>query len=161
MPIYEYVCPSCGRKSSFLVRNIAAHRTPRCPRCGAEGMKRAISRFSALGRRRGNGSAGEPAAAGGEDFSGSSFAETGPGDESGRPEPDLGELESVLRAVDEEDPRSIGRAMRKLAEQSGEPLDEEMEEVVRRLEAGEDPDKIDEDFGGEMGGGEEDELFEG
>jgi hypothetical protein len=71
-------------------------------------------------------------------------------------------MESLLSGVDEKDPRSMGRAMRRIAAQAGEPMDEEMDEVVRRLEAGEDPDKIEERMGGEGGaGGSDDALYDG
>jgi len=36
----------------------------------------------------------------------------------------------------------MGRVMRRLAEAAGEPLDEATDEAIRRLEAGEDPDKV-------------------
>jgi putative FmdB family regulatory protein len=45
MPIYEYACPHCRRIFSFLVRNVSTHRVPKCPDCGAAGMRRAISSF--------------------------------------------------------------------------------------------------------------------
>jgi len=76
-------------------------------------------------------------------------------------QPDLSEMESLLESVDENDPRSMGRIMRRLAEQSGEPVDEEMEEAMRRLEDGEDPEKIDEKMGGAAEGGGEDEWYDG
>lgn len=54
--------------------------------------------------------------------------------------------------LDENDLRSMARLMRKMAREAGEELDDEMREVVERLEAGEDPRKL-EDM---MGGGGED-----
>jgi hypothetical protein len=54
--------------------------------------------------------------------------------------------------------------MRKLAQTSGEPMDGEMEEVVRRLESGEDPEKIEEKMGdspGKTGSGGGDDLYDG
>jgi putative FmdB family regulatory protein len=44
--------------------------------------------------------------------------------------------------VSEDDPRSLARFMRQMADESGEPLGPELEEVVGRLEAGEDPEAI-------------------
>ena len=49
--------------------------------------------------------------------------------------------------MDESDPRQLGRLMRRMSEITGEPMEEEMQEAVRRLEAGEDPDKVEEDLG--------------
>lgn len=157
MPIYEYVCERCGRVSSFLVRNVSAHQPPKCPRCGAGAMRRAISRFAAVGGSRKDA---------GDSGPGDNDMENGgaPLDGAGGPDPDLSDMESLLDGVDENDPRSMGRAMRRLAEQTGEPLDEEMNEVVRRLESGEDPDKIEErmgNVGGETDAAGGDELYDG
>jgi hypothetical protein len=49
----------------------------------------------------------------------------------------------------------MGRMMRKMAEISGEGLDGEMEEMVRKLEEGQDPEKIEEQMGAALGEGEE------
>ena len=57
--------------------------------------------------------------------------------------------------VDENDPRSMARMMRKMGRELGEDMPGEFNEVVDRLEAGEDPDDIEEsmpDLGGENGG---------
>ncbi len=50
--------------------------------------------------------------------------------------------EASMADLDESDPRSIGRWMRKMSEEVGEDLGPEFEEVVGRLEAGEDPEEI-------------------
>jgi len=55
--------------------------------------------------------------------------------------------ESSLGDVDENDPRSMARWVRKMSRQMGEPLDAGMEADLERMEAGEMPD----DFGGEDG----------
>ncbi|MGD9099219.1 MAG: zinc ribbon domain-containing protein [Anaerolineae bacterium] len=62
--------------------------------------------------------------------------------------------ESMLAGLDEEDPRSLGRWMRKMSREMGEELDPEMEEVVSRLEAGQDPEEIEKSVPGlsEAGG---------
>jgi len=43
MPIYEYLCPNCDRRFSFLVRKIGAPVTSRCPDCGTKGLERLVS----------------------------------------------------------------------------------------------------------------------
>jgi len=43
MPIYEYLCKSCGRASSHLLS--ISSPPPPCPYCGGE-MEKLISRFS-------------------------------------------------------------------------------------------------------------------
>ncbi len=50
--------------------------------------------------------------------------------------------ETMLSDLDENDPRSLGRWMRKMSQELGEELDPELEEVIGRLEAGEDPEEI-------------------
>lgn len=55
--------------------------------------------------------------------------------------------------IDEEDPRSMARMMRKMGRELGEDLPPEFDEVVDRLEAGEDPEDIEAsmpDLGGDM-----------
>jgi len=47
-----------------------------------------------------------------------------------------------LAGLDEGDPREMGRLVREMAQEAGEPLDSEMAEVVNRLESGESPDSI-------------------
>jgi putative FmdB family regulatory protein len=141
MPIYEYVCKACGRVSSFLIRRVAEHKRPACPHCGSRKTSRAVSRFSAVSGK-------SPAAEGGEE----------PGGE------DLAEVESMLGGLDENDPRSLGRMMRAMADKTGEALDPEMDEACRRLEAGERPEDIEEKMGGALGGGEGsggDALYDG
>jgi hypothetical protein len=56
--------------------------------------------------------------------------------------------------LDENDPRSIARFMRKMGDEMGEDLGPEFGEVVDRLEAGESPEDIEKempDLGGDMG----------
>ncbi|MEJ2554912.1 MAG: zinc ribbon domain-containing protein [Anaerolineae bacterium] len=47
-----------------------------------------------------------------------------------------------LGDLDENDPRSIARWMRKMSDEVGEDIGPEFEEVVDRLEAGESPEEI-------------------
>ena len=59
------------------------------------------------------------------------------------------ELEKTVGSMDDEnpDPRQMGQLMRKMAEMTGEKLDDGMEEVVRKLEEGADPDELEERMG--------------
>jgi hypothetical protein len=55
----------------------------------------------------------------------------------------------------EDDPRELGRMMRKMSSEMGEELGPEFDEVVGRLEAGQSPDDIESelpDLGGPEGG---------
>ena len=44
--------------------------------------------------------------------------------------------DSMMAGMDEEDPRSLGRFMRKMSSEMGEDLGDEFDEVVGRLESG-------------------------
>lgn len=140
MPIYEYRCSDCHRKVSIFWRSLSAvdETKARCTRCGSAKLTRVMSRVRMV--------------------RGSTNADAARGDEGG---PDLppGAEERMMReleGIDENDPRSLGRFMRRMAAETGESLGEEFEEVVGRLEAGEDPDRIEERmgdmFGDETGG---------
>jgi putative FmdB family regulatory protein len=64
---------------------------------------------------------------------------------------------SVLDGLDEEDPKSIARWMRRMSREAGEELGPEFDEVVDRLEAGQSPEEIEEavpDLGGDAGFGD-------
>jgi hypothetical protein len=58
--------------------------------------------------------------------------------------------------VDENDPRSMARAMRRMGQEMGEDMPAEFDEVVDRLEGGEDPDSIEQGMPGLGGGGDAD-----
>lgn len=146
MPIYEYQCAKCNRVLSFLVRSIADHKPPKCPKCGHAKMGRQMSRF---------------ASASAKSSSTDASSDMGGGD--------LGDMPDIpgLDKLDENDPRSMGKFVRGMAKQMGEPLDAEMDEVCRRLESGEDPEKIEEDMGdklddvGGAGGSDDSTLYDG
>jgi putative FmdB family regulatory protein len=48
MPIYEYQCRSCGRRSSALLPRFDAP-DPSCPHCGRPELGRLVSSFATLG----------------------------------------------------------------------------------------------------------------
>jgi putative FmdB family regulatory protein len=117
MPIYEYTCHDCRRRVSLLWRSFteAQSREAVCPRCGGKDLTRLISRVSVV--RSEGGRMDDLADSGGEE---------------------------ALSGLDENDPKSLARFMRKMADETGEDLGPEFEEVVGRLEAGEDPETIEE-----------------
>ncbi len=58
----------------------------------------------------------------------------------------------------ENDPKAMGRMMRKMGKEMGEEVPSECDEVVDRLEAGQSPEEIESsmpDLGGNAGGGED------
>lgn len=64
--------------------------------------------------------------------------------------------DSALAGLDEEDPKSLGRFMRKMSHEMGEDMGDEFNEVVDRLESGESPESIEQsmpDLAEGMGGG--------
>jgi putative FmdB family regulatory protein len=61
----------------------------------------------------------------------------------------------MLDGLDEEDPKSLARWMRKMSAEMGEEMPQEFDEVVDRLEAGQSPEEIEEalpDLGDDLGG---------
>jgi putative FmdB family regulatory protein len=145
MPIYEFLCPECNRVYSFLTRGSDASKQPTCPRCGSTDMRKQVSRFAFVR------SSAEAPAEGGPPGEGN---ENDPLDDP-RVERELMRLMRDAEQLDENDPKQLGHFMRRMSELTGEPLDGELEEAVRRLEAGEDPEKIEEDLGDVLGGPED------
>ncbi len=136
MPVYEFLCPRCNRIYSFLSYRINTTKVPTCPKCGAEDLRRRTSRFG-VGRK--GASSPEGGGGGGED----DFDDP-------RMEREMMKLAAEMESMDENDPRQMAHAVRKMAELSGEPITPAMEEMVRRLEKGEDPEKVEEEMGDEL-----------
>jgi putative FmdB family regulatory protein len=72
----------------------------------------------------------------------------------------LDSIESGLGGVEglEDDPKALGRMMRKMGKEMGEELPAEFDDVVDRLEAGQSPEEIESampDLGAGMPGGDE------
>ncbi|MGI6209456.1 MAG: FmdB family zinc ribbon protein [Anaerolineae bacterium] len=59
--------------------------------------------------------------------------------------------DGMMDGFDEGDPRALGRMMRQLGQEAGEDLGEEFDEIVGRLEAGEDPEEIERSMPGLAG----------
>jgi putative FmdB family regulatory protein len=51
---------------------------------------------------------------------------------------------SSLAGLDEDDPRSLGRWLRKMSREMGEDMPPEFDEVIHRLESGQSPEEIEE-----------------
>ncbi len=146
MPVYEFLCASCNRIYSFHSFKVASTKVPSCPKCGAADLTRVPSRFGVNAARK---SASEAAA-----------GENGSDLEDPRMEREMMRLAAELENMDENDPRQMAAAVRRMTELAGEPVTPTMEEMIRRLEAGEDPEKVEEELGdaleeemGEEGGG--------
>ena len=150
MPIYEYYCPNNHRIYQFFAKTLAQGQTvPKCPDNAVWPMEKIMSPFAFTGRTKKS-----PGGAGAE-------ADPGPGDappggsgdpaEDARMEAAMGAMEGEFANLDENDPRAMGRMMRRMSELTGEKLDGEMEEVVRKLEEGADPDQLEGQLGGAFG----------
>jgi putative FmdB family regulatory protein len=72
----------------------------------------------------------------------------------------LGDLSdpSAWGDIDENDPKSMARMMRKMSQEMGEDVPPEFDEVVDRLESGQSPEEIEESMP-DLGGGDEDFDF--
>ena len=143
MPIYEYYCPDNHTIYQFYAKTLAqGQTTPRCPDNPKYRMKKVVSAF-AITSKGGKDEATEPKADGG-----------GGGDpaEDARMEAAMGAMEKEFANVDENDPKAMARMMRKMSELTGEKIDGEMEEVVRKLEEGADPESLEDQFGGDAPG---------
>jgi putative FmdB family regulatory protein len=47
MPVYEYVCQSCGQRSRLFLSYVAYDQaTPECPHCGEANLKRRVGRIA-------------------------------------------------------------------------------------------------------------------
>ncbi len=151
MPIYEVACPKCRVIFSFLSKRLNPEHSPVCPRCGNKKMVKEISRFAAP---RG---AQEPVAAG----TGEAEAAPGPALDDPRMQRVMGELERDMEHMDENNPRHMAHLMRKMKEiMPAGTVPKELDVAIKRLEAGEDPEKIEADMGDLLGGlmgGEEEE----
>ena len=149
MPIYEFACPKCRRIFNFLSKRINPGHLPTCPKCGNKKMAKQVSRFAmARGLK-------EPT------------AKTEP-DGGGRPTPDFDdprlerammEMERDMEHLDENNPKHMAHMMRKMKNiMPPGSVPKELDVAIKRLEAGEDPEKIEADMGdvlGDLMGGEE------
>ncbi len=77
MPIYEYRCDECGKRSSSLLTSYASP-DPACPHCGKHALRRLVSTFATV-------SSGESEGAddfgGDDDFGGGGDDDFGGGDD--------------------------------------------------------------------------------
>lgn len=140
MPIYEYLCPTCNRVFSFMAKSHVESlaKQPSCPKCGRPELAKVMSKFAVLGAER------KSAAAAGDDGGGGEMTD---GLDDPRIEREMERLMQDAEGMNEEDPRQLGQLMRRMSEITGEPLEGEMAEAIRRLESGEDPESIEEDLG--------------
>jgi len=126
MPIYEFYCIGCNTLFNFFSSRINTSTVPSCPKC-KQTLARQISLFSTIGRAK---------------------------EDDGMPELDesrmervMGELAREAETINEDDPQQMARMMRRFTEQTGMSLGSGMEEALSRMEAGEDPETIEQEMG--------------
>ena len=130
MPIYEFYCPDCHMIFNFFSRRINVEKRPSCPKCGREGLEKKMSIF-AISKNR-----SEP----------ENDMPFGDIDES-KLEKAMMSLASEAENIDENDPRQAAMFMRRLFDSAGLEVGGSIEEAISRMEAGEDPEKIEEEMG--------------
>jgi putative FmdB family regulatory protein len=141
MPIYEFACPKCRKIFSFLSKRITPEGLPVCPKCGHRKLERLMSRFAMPKGVK------EPA--------------TPTGAEDGPPLPDvddskmekvMADLERDMDHLDENNPRHMAHVMKKMKDAlPAGTMPKELDIAIKRLEKGEDPEKIEADMGDVLG----------
>ncbi|MCE5258677.1 MAG: zinc ribbon domain-containing protein [Chloroflexi bacterium] len=116
MPIYEYHCLNCRRRFSRLLLSYSA-ATSYTPQCPYCHSTTVQRLISRVYNLKGESTEASDAAS-----------------------------DDALADFDENDPRSMGRMMRRMSEESGEDMGPEFNEVVHRLESGQDPEQIERDL---------------
>ncbi len=113
MPIYEYHCCDCKKRVSVLFRTMSAAEAG-ASACPNCAGQRLRRLMSRLRVLR---------------------------SEDNRLEA-MADDPSLMAGLEKEDPQALAHFMRKMSDETGEPLDEEISEVMDRLEAGESPESI-------------------
>ena len=113
MPIYEYYCYDCKRRVSVLFRTMA-EADAGASSCPDCAGQRLRRLMSRLRVLR---------------------------SEENRIE-SMADDPALLAGLEKEDPQALAHFMRKISDETGEPLDAEMTEVMDRLDSGESPEAI-------------------
>ncbi|MDQ7838792.1 MAG: zinc ribbon domain-containing protein [Thermodesulfobacteriota bacterium] len=136
MPIYEFYCADCNTIFNFFSSRVNTEKRPMCPKCGSGPLDRLMSRFAVLKGAKAEDDVGMP------DL-----------DES-KLEKAMSVLEREAENLNEDDPRQGAKLMRKLCDMTGLDLGSGMEEALKRMEAGEDPEQIEKEMGDILDGGD-------
>jgi len=134
VPIYEFYCPDCDTLYNFFSSRVDTAAQPDCPRCGRPRLERKPARFAALTGGAGGGEGGDE----GDELAGIDDERLGAAFESA-----LGEMEGAGG----DDPQAMARLFRRVGEAAGLEPGPQLEEMMRRLEAGEDPERLEEEMG--------------
>jgi putative FmdB family regulatory protein len=129
MPIYEFYCSGCNTIYNFYSKSIDTETRPKCPVCRDRILERRVSLFSTT-RHKNN-----------ED------ATPGPDFDDQRMERAMEILAEEAERMDEENPKQAADLLRKLSDMTGLKMNPGMEEALKRMENGEDPEKIEDEMG--------------
>lgn len=145
MPIYEFACPKCRKIYSFLSKRVNPSHSPICPKCGNKKLEKQLSRFAMTKGLKEAGGTAE----GGE-------GEPGPDFDDPRVAAAMNELERDMEHMDENNPKHMAHMMKKMKDvMPPGAMPKEMDEAIKRLEAGEDPEKVEAEMGDLLGGMDE------
>jgi len=129
MPLYEFYCEPCHTIYTFRFPRVDTSTVPPCPVCGAE-LAREVSSFAHI-------------------VKGKNSSDPMEGCESAsRMGQVLAQMGERLQSLDDDDadPREAVKVMKELASAGGMNFKKEVREAMARIEAGEDPERIDEEF---------------
>ena len=151
MPIYEYACTKCRVIFNFLSKRTNPDRLPVCPKCGNKKMEKQMSRFAMSRGLKEPPAKTEP----------QSGEPPTPDFDDPRMERAMMEMERDMEHLDENNPKHMAHMMRKMKDlMPPGTMPKELDVAIKRLEAGEDPEKIEEDMGdvlGDLMGGPDEE----
>ena len=134
MPIYEFYCSGCNTVFNFFSKTVNTTKKPLCPSCRKRKLERMLSAFAMVGKAREQ--------TGGADL---------PIDEA-KMERAMTALAGEVESIKSDDPRQAAKLMKKFTDMTGVELGSSMKEAMSRLEAGEDPAKVEADMGDLMNG---------
>lgn len=123
MPVYEFYCADCHTIFNFLSKRITIDKKPSCPRCNRPELEKRVSAFAISKKRE------EP-------------PEGMPDIDESKMEQAMMTLAGEMESMNEDDPKAMANFMRKFSNMTGMELGDGAEEALSRLEAGEDPDRI-------------------
>ncbi|MBK1630960.1 hypothetical protein CKO31_09445 [Thiohalocapsa halophila] len=133
MPVYEFYCPDCHAIYNFFSRRVDTETQPACPKCQRAELDRRASLF-AISKGRG-------------DAEGDDDAEMPPGMDEEAMMKAMAAMSGELENIDEDDPKQAARVMRRLFESAGLKPGDAMADMLGRMEAGEDPDALEAEYG--------------
>ena len=129
MPIYEFYCEDCNTLFNFFSKTVNTTKKPKCPKCKKKTLSRQISWVAFTGRAKEDGDLDDLP------FDGSKMERA------------MQMLAGEADNINEDDPKQAANLMRKLTDMTGVKLGDGMDEALRRMEKGEDPEQVEAELG--------------